>query len=639
MTRLNAAVLRGRKLLLLVLLAASTGAYGAEEIIQFHSDIVVHPDSSMTVSETIHVRAENVAIKRGIYRDFPTHYKDRRGNRFVVTFSVQSVQRNDNNEAYHIKKRSNGVRVYIGRPDHVLTPGEYHYRLTYKTTRQLGYFKNHDELYWNVTGNGWAFPIQKASARVTLPAGCPREDIKVAGYTGYAGATGRDLTASLDAHGTAHYVTTRPLRAEEGLTLVLGWPKGLVHQISPAEATQQHLKDNPAIWVALLGAALLLTYFIIAWALVGRDPPKGTIIPRFEPPAKVSPAAARFLSKMAFDPKCLAAAVVSLAVKKRISLKEKDKVYTLQRLKKDVLPIHRDEEQVLIALLGSRKSISLKQTHHATIKKAINQLRKALEKDFDARIFAKNGKYLIPCILITLLTLIMILVRVNDSDTWGMGMWLTMWSVGVIFLLRRVITAWRGASLRTMGGAIAATLFALPFVAAEIAVGYMVAMQTSVAALVIVAIMAIVTLWFQHLLKAPTRTGRLLMDELEGFRMYLQVGETERLAAMKGPERTPELFEAFLPYALALDVEQEWAEGFADVLAQAAEGSSQNYSPHWYHGPSSFSSDTFTRSIGGAMASAIAASAVAPGSSSGSSGFSGGGSSGGGGGGGGGGGW
>ena len=125
------------------------------------------------------------------------------------------------------------------------------------------------------------------------------------------------------------------------------------------------------------------------------------------------------------------------------------------------------------------------------------------------------------------------------------------------------------------------------------------------------------------------------MDQVEGFKMYLAVAEKDRLNYVNPPLKTPELFEKYLPYALALDVEQAWAEQFSDILKEAAQGQ-EGYSPRWYSGTSwsTLGAGGFSTGLGSSFSSAISSSSVAPGSGGG-----GGGSSGGGGGGGGGGGW
>ena len=159
--------------------------------------------------------------------------------------------------------------------------------------------------------------------------------------------------------------------------------------------------------------------------------------------------------------------------------------------------------------------------------------------------------------------------------------------------------------------------------------------------IVMVMALSMLTPIFFILLKAPTAKGREIMDQIEGFKRYLSVAEKHRLDAFHPPEKTPELFEKFLPYAIALEVENKWSEQFDDVLKAASattEGTSQGYHPVWYHGShwNRFGAAGFAGAVGGAMASSIASAATAPGSSSGAGG---GGFSGGGGGGGGGGGW
>ena len=136
---------------------------------------------------------------------------------------------------------------------------------------------------------------------------------------------------------------------------------------------------------------------------------------------------------------------------------------------------------------------------------------------------------------------------------------------------------------------------------------------------------------FYHLLKAPTRVGRSLLDTIEGFKLFLTVTEKDRLNMLNPPEKTPDLFEKYLPYALAFDIEQQWAEQFSDILSATAVGEGGTaYSPSWYSG-SAFTSLTaggLVTSLSSSFSSAISSSSTAPGSSSGGGG---GGSSGGGG--------
>ena len=141
-------------------------------------------------------------------------------------------------------------------------------------------------------------------------------------------------------------------------------------------------------------------------------------------------------------------------------------------------------------------------------------------------------------------------------------------------------------------------------------------------------------------MSAPTREGRAAMDRIDGFEQYLSITEEERLEALHPPEKTPELFERYLPFAIALGVENRWADKFADVLAAASADPARRDSGTfgWYSGSSNAWSNPsrFAGTVGASLASGVASASTAPGSNSGSGG---GGSSGGGGGGGGGGGW
>ena len=156
----------------LALLAVVSAAAQTEKIRSFDSRITVNTDGSMQVVETIAVESAGVDIVHGIYRDFPTRYRDRAGNKYAVLFDIVRLRRDGNTEPYHTEDVGNGVRVYFGSSSFDLPPGPHIYQFTYRTNRQLGFFRDHDELYWNVTGNGWKWPIDAATATVLSAGKC-----------------------------------------------------------------------------------------------------------------------------------------------------------------------------------------------------------------------------------------------------------------------------------------------------------------------------------------------------------------------------------------------------------------------------------------------------------------------------------
>jgi len=619
-------------------------AFPDERILNFHADIIIHADSSLTVTETIAVRCEGKQVKRGIYRDFPTRYRDKRGLKHVVGFEAAGVERDGKREAWHTKALRNGVRVYCGHKDKLLKHGEHTYALTYNTTHQLGFFDKHDELYWNVKGNEWDFPIDAASATVRLPERISMDAMTLEAYTGVKGAKGKDYEAQAVQAGVASFKTTRGLGPKEDLTIVVGFPKGIVQPPAKMEAFVHRLRYNVSGVVAHVGILLVLGYYTCVWLLVGKDPAKGLIVPREAPPEGFSPAALRYIQHMGFDNKTFTAALISMAAKGYIRIEEKDGEYYLVRDQADENVLAKEEKKVADALLGGRGEFKIDQQDHAKLAKAKGACKKALAADFEKRYFFTNSRYILPGVVLSIITLVAAVLAsggsANTSAALFMCVWLSGWTAGCAALLMVVVGAWRAVFAsggRKAAPALGVTLFSIPFFAGECFGIVMLTMASSATVVAAIVALGVLNVVFYRLLKAPTALGRKLLDELEGFCMTLRGQGQFRIAGE--PEKAAELFEYYLPHAIALGSENGWSEQFTDALKQAgASPRDDRFQPAWYRGPHwhSHGADGFAGAMGGAFAGAVAASSSAPGSSSGGSG---GGSSGGGGGGGGGGGW
>lgn len=641
--------LQFRLLLLLALAAASmvaptATALATEKIISFDAEIWIQKDGSLNVRETITVDAEGDRIKRGIYRDFPTTYTSERGVRFTTTFDVQSVRRDGQPENYFTEDRSNGVRLYIGNKEVLLRPGRYVYEITYRTNRQLGHFDDRDELYWNVTGNDWAFDIHRATAKVHLPEGARMIDH--AAYTGAFGAKGQDFYFSPASETQAWFETTRHLAPGEGLTIAVAWPPGFVARPSATQQAYRDFLDHGVEYSGGAGFIILLIYYLFVWHKVGRDPKGGSIYPLYEPPHGISPAAARFVRQMGFDNKAFTSAIVNLAVKGYLTIRQNRAGSYVLRETGETVDFSPGERALTAKLFtGSKGEVTLKQSNHRKISNARNALKRSLGADYETTYFARNIWYWVPGLAISVLIILaMVLFSPEPVAAGFLGVWLTGWSFAVATLVWKLKAAWNAALVQggvtTFVAAIFLSLFAAPFIVAWLFGAGMFTMSTSLGGALIILAVAGLNVLFYNLLKAPTLLGRQLLDQLDGFELFMTVAEKDRMNLLNPPERTPELFEKYLPYALALGVEQKWAEGFADVLGAIRDpqtGHTHAYSPHWYSGRDFDGNlNTMTSSLSDSLSSAISSAATAPGSSSGSSG---GGSSGGGGGGGGGGGW
>jgi uncharacterized membrane protein YgcG len=570
---------------ILIALAAvcfAQAAHAQERIQSYNSQIDIRTDGSIDVTEEIKVHAEGNQIRRGIYRDFPTRYQDRAGNRVSVALEVLGVDRNGVTEPWFTEKMTNGVRINTGNDSFLPVPADYTYTIRYRTTRQLGFFADHDELYWNAIGTGWIFPIESATVVVRLPSPVPVENLHAEGYTGPQGAKGQAYVAEIPEPGVARYSLTEPLAPYEGFTIVLSFPKRIVHQPTRAERAGWLLSDNRGVLVALAGVILMLVYMVHQWQLVGRDPPKGIIIARYEPHPGQTPAGLRFMEKMGYDMRCFTGDILALAVAGRLRIHKEDHFFkdswSLERLEGSPSTTVSPAQQTLLAGLfpGGEGTLELKNTNASIVSAARGEHQKVLDAEYQPAYFKRNSGIVAKAFLIALI----------------MGI----------------------AAFVSSGG------FGIPFI-----IGLMV---LSVISLVV----------FSRLIKAPTLAGRALLDEIEGLKLYMKVAEKQELASMRGPDEPvldAKRYEALLPYAVALEVEDAWTAKFTAAAGAAAAAEAAN-KMGWYAGRGPISNlGSFSNEIGSSLSSTISSAATPPGSSSGGGG---GGSSGGGGGGGGGGG-
>ncbi len=556
-----------------------------ERILSFHSDIELARDGSVLVTETILVRAEGSNIRRGIYRDFPTRYRDGHGNRVVVDFELLDVQRDGRPEPSFTEAIGNGVRINTGDDSFLPVPADISFTIRYRTSRQLGFFADHDELYWNVTGNGWDFVIEQASAEVRLPEPIAPERLTLSAYTGLFGARGTAAQGESGQPGVANFSTTQPLMPREGLTIVVEFPKGVMVAPTPSERARWFLRDNSGALVGLLGVLVVLAFYLRRWWRFGRGPAAGTIIPRYDPPPGYSPAGLRYLRRGSHDSQGFAADVVDLAVRGLVII-HRDRVsrQTRWRLARTEVDAPTDlpapQAALLSALFADGSEVELDAKNASLLSRARSRQSRALGTRYHRHYVVHNGGTLL------------------------MGLVLSL----VVFAIARSVHD---------GGSLVVVLLAVALV--------------------------VINLVFANAMRAPTAAGRRLLDHVEGLVLYLSVAERDELRSLRGPDgdgAPPPLdarrYEALLPYAMALSVEEAWTNKFTAAVGVAAAASTAG-GIAWYRGGGARLSSLgeVSSQLGHSLGAQISASASPPGSSSGGGG---GGSSGGGGGGGGGGG-
>ncbi len=648
---------------------------GAEEkTLLFSSSVKVHEDSSLEVREEITVNIEGQKILHGIFRDFPTQYRDSTGRMVSIGFSVKGALLNGRAIPYKVDSRSNGVRVYLGDPNRRAPPGQQTYTFVYGVSGVLGFFDEHDELYWNVTGNDWSFSIDEARFSLSLPGGAAYTAVEF--FTGWRGAHRRDAELLPD----GSVATTEPLLPGEGFTVVYAWPKGIVSPPEEPFLLRFFARYHIHFLVAL--PLLLLLVYILLWLRWGKDPPMPVVIPLFSPSSGRTPGFLRYVSRMGMDDACFTAEVLNLAVKGYITIKKQEPeedsekaIYSLQRTQKPSPHVPGAEKLLLTALFtGEREDVAIKPENSGILGDAQERLTKLFKKNAEGFFFKNSGVWLsgllvpvsglllmgaggqaeIAVVSAFLTAAFAVACSLSASDIIASGKFRRYQGSDLAaFILRRFIPDFlTNLLILVVAGIVflAVILGALFFSGLWVVVLVFFKLCAWIFSLLALAplyvpllsfVTAVVIVVFHELMTIRTPEGNRVLAEAEGLILYMGTAERRRLEMLNPPEETPEVFEILFPYAFALGVAETWAERFDSILSE------QGYAPDWYEGGGSLA--YFYRSTGfSAVLSSSVLGSPEPGSSSAShlsstgswfSGFGGGGFSGGGRGGGGGGGW
>ena len=568
----------------LVFLCGSNFAMAAgEKIDSFDATIRMNADASVAVTERIDYDFDALE-KHGIYRDIPVRY-DARGGNYNVRISDISVT-DEKGAAYDfvVSDRGNDKEIKIGDADTFVT-GKKTYVISYKIERVINYFEGYDELYWNVTGSGFVVPITKASARVILPASFTKEDTPIKCFSGAAGSTkscdvlGYIFEADNVLVSEADFAT-RNLSVGEGLTVVVGVPKGVIYQPTRSEMFRTTIIDNVVLFVPFL--MFFAAFFI--WRKRGKDPAgRGTIITEFDVPDNVTPAEVGTIMDERCEQKELSAEIIELAVKGYLKIKREEREvlfiksaqYSFEKLKEADDALSEHEKILLLGIFEKGDSVKL-----SDLKSTFYKKYNLFTKDVYASVSRKGYFFK------------------NPQEARIKYFVIYLFLLAGIYI---VIFSFLGAAL----GVYAVLSFIISLAIAGI---------------------------FSFVMPQKTEAGVLLKEKILGLKNYLTVAEKDRLEFHNAPEKSPEQFEKLLPYAIALSVEKKWAKQFEGVY---------NTSPTWYEDSRGFNNFTavyFVDSLND-FRTDFNSSVVTSAAASGSSGFGGGGFSGGGFGGGGGGSW
>ena len=542
----------------------------------FQVQIVVQPDSRIDVTETLTVSFEG--LWHGLYRTIPVEYHGSMGLNYTLFIVPEGVTDEDGNPLkYEVSKQGQykQLKIYLpGAEDTTKT-----IVIHYEALDALRFFADHDELYWNVTGNETDAPVENASARIELPAGVT--GLHAEAFTGGYGQRGQEATVNVSGN-VVSVQMQRPLFYHEGLTAVVGWDKGFTHPLSTATKVLFFLRSNWPFGIPIV-AFVLMAWF---WYANGRDPRRNPISVQYEPPDKLTPGETGTLVDNEVAMRDVTATIVDLAVRGYLRIEQQDTSQALGLLHHKTFVFHRTKaasewadlkphEQELVSALfdgGADDQVSLTelQNHFYVHLPAIRN------RMFDGLMANKFYK--------------------RRPDRMHQG-----------YLAVGIAVAF-------------ASFFAATPVSRALGIAWLTVLLSGLFTAAIVA-------GFGYIMSARTVAGERELEKVLGFEDFLSRVEKDQIERVV---KTPEMFEKYLPYAMALRVEKKWASAFQDIYRTP---------PQWYSGPYGGGFQTFlfvndlnlmSMQTGSALASAPRSAAGAGGSGFGGGGFSGGGFGGGG---------
>ena len=523
--------------ILVVIIGTLTAQFAAaqEAIDSFNVSIVVNQDSTLNVTETIIYNFGDTQ-RHGIFREIPFKYRTDAGNRSIKLSDILVTDENGTALSTEISNSGSNRVIRIGDED-IFLSGTQTYKISYKVSGAINYFDDHDELYWNVTGTDWQVLISNVATQAALPSAANGGNINFECFTGSFGSNTPCDSKSITENSLIFSQTQ--LSPSQGLTIVVGFPKGLVSEPSTLDKILSTIKDNLILFLPIL--VLIIMWRL--WRRHGQDPAgRGIVVAQYEPPDNLTPAEVGTIVDEKVHPKDTSSMIIDLAVRGYLKIRRIEKSgifgstdYELTKLKAGDDLKNNFEKEFFEKLFTTKK-------HKSGLSKVVEVIsgkQDALPDDVVKISELKNSFYK---------TLQEVNKQIYESTVTKGYFEKNPNTVRTVFVVIGIIVMFLSFPLAGIFGFLAVIALVLS---------------------------GLIILLFG--LKMPKKTvrGAEINEQILGLKEYLSVAEKDRIEFHNAPEKSPERFEKLLPYAMVLGVETQWAQQFKDIYTQQ---------PSWYQG-------------------------------------------------------
>lgn len=472
----------------------------AEEITSFDVDMTINADATVNVTETI--QYDYGATRRhGIYRSIPVKYTNATNdNRSITLDHITVADQYGVPYTFVTSREGDNLQIKIGDADTYVT-GMNTYVITYTVTGAINYFDDHDELYWNATGNQWSAMMKAVQVTVHAP--------QISKTACFAGPYGSTVACDEMINNNDHTATfaQENLASGSGVTTVIGMPVGTVYKPTLQQNIIKYLMDN---WIFGLPVFVLIFMWQL-WYTKGRDPQgKGTIVPYYEAPEDLTAAEVGMVEQDSVAPKSVSAAIIQLAVNGYLTIKKIDKKglfssedYEFTQTGKNSADLSEQNKLLFDAIFGGAQTCKMSGLKEKFYKDLV-VIKKSIEGSIMQRGYYTGTPSTVRATYVT---------------------------IGILLIVGSFI------------------------------VGSVAGLAYGVSAL----LSSVIILSFGIVMPQRTKNGAVVREQVLGLKLYMETAEKDRINFHNAPEKNPEQFEKLLPYAMALGVEEAWAKQFEDI--------------------------------------------------------------------------